>query len=244
MQHGSLIKSVLKFGPDVWQFRWSEKDPQSRRIYRRRVIGTVEDYRDMDCARRAVVGLLSEINSDARRVGSNSMTFAQLCSHFEQRELAKDNTWRSYSTKNTYRVYLKRWVVPHWGKYELSAIKTIQVESWLRRLPFAKSSCAKIRNVMSVLFNHACRYEFFDRSPICLVRQSAKRRTAPSVRWQTRDHDHLFPALIACNLAPVFNHGVLSLLCGGSSKHVFGSRGFLISAPKLPRLVRSRTAGS
>jgi hypothetical protein len=115
MQHGSLIKSVLKFGPDVWQFRWSEKGPQSRRIYRRRVIGTVEDYRDMDCARRAVVGLLSEINSDARRVGSNSMTFAQLCSHFEQRELAKDNTWRSYSTKNTYRVYLKRWVVPHWG---------------------------------------------------------------------------------------------------------------------------------
>ena len=34
---------------------------------------------------------------------------------------------------------------------------------------------------MSVLFNHACRYEFFDRNPICLVRQSAKRRTAPTV---------------------------------------------------------------
>jgi integrase len=176
MQHGSLIKSVHKFGPDVWQFRSSEKGPQSRCIYRRRVIGTVEDYRDMDCARRAMVGLLSEINSDARRVGSNSMTFAQLCNHFEQRELAKDNTWRSYSTKKTYGVYLKRWVVPHWGKYELCAIKTIQVEPWLRRLPLAKSSCAKIRNVMSVLFNHACRYEFFDRNPICLVRQSAKRR--------------------------------------------------------------------
>ena len=34
---------------------------------------------------------------------------------------------------------------------------------------------------MSVLFNHACRYELFDRNPIHLVRQSAKRRTAPSV---------------------------------------------------------------
>jgi integrase len=181
MQHGSLTKSVRKFGPDVWQFRWSEKGPQSRRIYRRRVIGTVEDYRDMEYARRAVVGLLSEINSDARRIGSNSMTFVQLCNHFEQRELAKDNTWRSYSTKKTYGVYLKRWVVPHLGKYELSAIKTIQVESSLRRLPLAKGSCATIRNVMSVLFNHACRYEFFDRNPICLVRQSAKRRTAPSV---------------------------------------------------------------
>jgi integrase len=34
---------------------------------------------------------------------------------------------------------------------------------------------------MSVLFNHAWPYEFFDRNPIKLVRQSAKRRTAPSV---------------------------------------------------------------
>jgi integrase len=34
---------------------------------------------------------------------------------------------------------------------------------------------------MSVLFNHACRYEFFDRNPIRLVRQGAKRKTAPKV---------------------------------------------------------------
>jgi integrase len=33
---------------------------------------------------------------------------------------------------------------------------------------------------MSVLFNHAYRYELFDRNPIRLVRQGAKRRTAPS----------------------------------------------------------------
>jgi site-specific recombinase XerD len=34
---------------------------------------------------------------------------------------------------------------------------------------------------MSVLFNHACRYELFDRNPIYLVRQSAKRRKVPIV---------------------------------------------------------------
>src|SRR5262249_16435423 len=37
------------------------------------------------------------------------------------------------------------------------------------------------RNILSVLFNHACRYELFDRNPIHLVRQGAKRKTAPSV---------------------------------------------------------------
>ncbi len=34
---------------------------------------------------------------------------------------------------------------------------------------------------MSVLFNHAWRYELFDRNPIKLVRQSAKRRASPNV---------------------------------------------------------------
>src|SRR6266849_3415454 len=38
--------------------------------------------------------------------------------------------------------------------------------------------------MMSVLFNHAFRYELFDGNPIGLVRQSAKRRTAPSVLRQ------------------------------------------------------------
>jgi integrase len=140
MQRGSLIKSSRRYGLDVWQFRWSEKDNQGKRVYRKKVIGTVEHYPDMDAARRAVAGLLAEINLDGRRAIPNSMTVAQLCDHFEQRELTRDNTWRSYSTKKTYATYLKRWIVPHWGKYELSAIRTIQVESWLRHLPLAKAA--------------------------------------------------------------------------------------------------------
>jgi integrase len=38
---------------------------------------------------------------------------------------------------------------------------------------------------MSVLFNHACRHELFDRNPIYLVRQSAKRRRVPVVLLPT-----------------------------------------------------------
>jgi len=109
------------------------------------------------------------------------MTVSQLSDHFEQRELGRDNTWRSYATKKSYHSYLKRWIVPHWREYGLFQIRTVEVESWLRRLPLAKSSCAKIRNLMSVLFNHACRYELFDRNSILLVRQSAKRKTAPTL---------------------------------------------------------------
>ncbi len=185
MQQGSLIKSNRKRGPDVWQFRWAERGPQGKRIYRKRVIGTVCQYSDADSARKAVTGLLAEINSNDLPRGPLPMTVAEVCDHFDQRELTKDNTWRSYSTKTTYKAYLKRWIIPQWGALDLSRVRTIVVESWLRRLPLAKSSCAKIRGLLSVLFNHACRYELFDRNPIRLVRQGAKRRAAPSVLTPT-----------------------------------------------------------
>ena len=181
MQRGSLAMVSRKDGPGVWQFRWSEKDLHGTRVQRKRVIGSVERYPNEAAVRSAISVLLTEINSDKVRMGSRSITVAQLCNHFEQRELARDNTWRSYATKKTYQAYLTRWVLPYWQRYELAEVRTVQVESWLRTLPLAKSSCAKIRNLMSVLFNHACRYELFDRNPIYLVRQSAKRRRAPTV---------------------------------------------------------------
>lgn len=38
---------------------------------------------------------------------------------------------------------------------------------------FAAFARAKIRNVLSILFNHSCRYESFDHNPIRFVRQGA-----------------------------------------------------------------------
>jgi hypothetical protein len=59
----------------------------------------------------------------------------------------------------------------------------------LRRLkatdgsPLADATKAKIRNIFSVVYNHAIRYEWLEqgRNPITLVRQSAKRRRNPEV---------------------------------------------------------------
>jgi hypothetical protein len=106
---------------------------------------------------------------------------SQLAEHYRQRELLPDNTWKTYSTKAGYENYLKRWIVPKWGEYALGHIKPIEVELWLRQLPLARGSCAKIKNVMSVLFNHARRYDLFDGNPIQFVRQSAKRRKIPHI---------------------------------------------------------------
>jgi integrase len=93
MQQGSLIRSGRKRGPDVWQFRWADRGRYGKRIYRRRVIGTVCQYPDSDSARRAVAGLLREINTIALQWCQHPMSMAEVCDHFVHRELAKDNTW-------------------------------------------------------------------------------------------------------------------------------------------------------
>ena len=181
MQRGSLIRIARKHGPDVWQFRWSETGGNGRRVYRKRVIGTLDQYSDVVEARRIATGILVMPGPGNIPIKPAPMTIAELSKHFQYRELAHDDNWRSYSTRRNYKFYLERWIIPKWGNYSLDQVRTIEVESWLRGLPLARSSCAKIRNVMSVLFNHAWRYELFDRNPIKLVRQSAKRRAAPNV---------------------------------------------------------------
>jgi hypothetical protein len=105
-----LQRVCRRRGPDVWQFRWSETDPDGKRAHRKKVVGTVDQYADEHSARRAVVGLIAEINRDFRLPNSRTITVAELCDHFEQRELADQNNWRSHATKKIYKAYLNRWV--------------------------------------------------------------------------------------------------------------------------------------
>jgi hypothetical protein len=62
-----------------------------------------------------------------------------------------------------------------------SEIKAVAVENWLGTIPRADGTKAKIRNIMSAVFNHAVRHEWLDKNPITLVRQSAKRESIPEI---------------------------------------------------------------
>jgi len=180
MQNGSLIETKRRNGQSVWEFRWRDRST-GQPIYRRIVVETTQMIATEDEARGLVEGIVFEINSGDPRLRTRVLTMSQLIEHYRRRELSVDNTWKSYATKMGYENYLKRWIDPKWGTYPLGKIKPIEVESWLRQLPLARGSCAKIRNIMSVLFNHACRYELYTENPIHLVRQSAKRRRVPSI---------------------------------------------------------------
>lgn len=80
-----------------------------------------------------------------------------LIDHYFDAEL--DAAWHSHATRLVYREFLIRWIKPFWGSFNIRDVRTVAVESWLRQLrrrdgdDLANSSKAKIRNVMSVVFN-------------------------------------------------------------------------------------------
>ena len=103
----------------------------------KKIVGTVEQYPDEDAARRSLVGLVSELNADGRPMNSGVPTIAQLCDHFEQCELSKNNTWRSHATKKIYQAYLSHWIRP-----------PLAGQGWRPALLFAPAASPTIRSTM------------------------------------------------------------------------------------------------
>ena len=181
MQNGSLICRQRQRGASVWEFRWREPGSDGKRRHRRIVVGSTLEFIDECAARQAIVALQLDISGNDVRTRNKSVTITEAFSHFRQQELRTESAWRTFSTRNGYEGYLKKWVIPRWGTRTLDSIKAVEVELWMRSLPLARSTCAKIRNVMSVLFNHTIRHGIGSLNPIRLVRQSAKRKKIPLV---------------------------------------------------------------
>jgi hypothetical protein len=181
MQNGSIMRTERRRGPDVWEYRWREPGADGKRKHRRMVVGSVNQFADRAAAFRATSALRRDINLANVRCKGNPITLSQLADHYGQRELAPSNRWKSHSTKMGYRGNLRKWIIPRWGKGTLNSIRAGEIELRLRSLPLALATCAKIRNVMSVLFNHGLRHELLYRNPVQWVRQSAKRKKIPAV---------------------------------------------------------------
>ena len=181
MQNGSIMRTERRRGPDVWEYRWREPGADGKRKHRRIVVGSVNRFADKAAAFRATSALRREINQANMRWKAEPITLSQLADHYGQRELAPSNRWKSHSSKMGYRGNLRKWIIPRWGKCTLNSIRAGEIELWLRSLPLALATCAKIRNVMSVLFNHGLRHELLYRNPVQWVRQSAKRKKVPAV---------------------------------------------------------------
>jgi integrase len=166
-QTGSLLQEKRKTGPDVWVFRYRDGE-----VNRKEQIGTTEQYKTRKAAMQACELLRKNINRDIR----SPRMFGELAAHYQQHELPSKTPY----CQEVYAGYLKTRILPEWGNHSLS-MRAVDVEAWLNTLPLANGTRAKLRNLMHALYNHAMRWEFYDRNPITLVRQTAKRQSAPEV---------------------------------------------------------------
>ena len=176
-QQGSLFKLKRRSCPDVWVFRWYE-NTSGKRTYKKKIIGNVSQLRNRREAENAVVSLRSSINVD---IGT-PQNICDLAAHYRVHELTQEK--KSFSTIDNHRHLFKRYIEPRWGSHRLGEVRTMEVEEWLHSLPLAPSSRAKLKCVLSTLYNHAIRYEWLTFNPISRVRTSQKR---------LRDKDVLTP---------------------------------------------------
>jgi integrase len=176
-QDGHLRKAKRKSG-SVWEFLWRETGADGKRHQRTLVIGPVKDFRTEREALAQIQTFRTNINNTSLPV-SALLTFSGLVGHYCQTELVNES--KTPKTQESYRVYISRWIEPKWGREYIHGIKPVLVEGWLRSLPLANGSKAKIRNIMSAVFSHGMRYEITDKNPMRAVRQSAKREEIPVV---------------------------------------------------------------
>ena len=137
-----------------------------------------EDRHLHKIADTTVVVLRSSINVDA----GTPQNICDLAAPYRVHELTQEK--KSFSTIDNHRHLFKHYIEPRWGHFQVSAVRTMQVEEWLHSLPLAPASKAKLKCVLSVLYNHAIRYEWLTFNPISRVRTSQKR---------LRDKDVLTP---------------------------------------------------
>jgi integrase len=190
-QEGNISRVRRSRVPDYWALRWWEIDANGKRVRRKAVIGPVSEFPTEASARKAAESLRLTINEAASRVEHRPISVSALIEHYIEHELCSgdEEEAKSFATQRTTQDFLRLYIQPHWGGYKLRDVRSVAVEKWLRNLtkengePYSRPTKAKIRNIMSAVFNHAIRYEFLPQgmNPITLVRQSAKRMRIPDV---------------------------------------------------------------
>jgi site-specific recombinase XerD len=169
------------------------KTPQESGPITKQIVGSVVELRNRRAAEQAVTSLRNSVNAE---VGTPKC-ISDLVAHYRLHELTRER--KAFSTIESHRVLFKRYIEPRWGHFRLSAVRTMQIEEWLHSLPLAPSSKAKLKCILSTLYNHAIRYEWLTFNPINRVRTSSKR---------LRDKDVLTPEefqLLAEQLSSAFH---------------------------------------
>jgi len=216
-QNGTLYLDKNGSRSPVWMFSWQHILPNGQRARKKKQVGSLDQYKTEAAAERAVRSWRLAINSNQVHAFSGITVNDVIEHFRLKELIDKGENGRAWATRDRYESYLNRWIAPRWGREELDSIKTPIVEEWLEDLKFdpnwrlkkqsrssqgmaakrsrkrdgmqvlSPASKTRIRDLMSVLFNHAIRWGFTDRNPISGpvkgsgVRQGSKRQRIPDI---------------------------------------------------------------
>ena len=178
-QYGSLETKERKKGKEVWEFRYYEPDARGERQRRAVMVGTREEYSTESAARKSplVQAILLRLNAE-QPSAIGAANFGAVIARYEQEEMPE-----RYSTKSSYKSYIKNQIRPRWADTPMSAVKPMAVEDWLKGLALAPKTKSHVRSLMHTIFQCAERWELIHKNPIKLVRVKGgtKRLKTPRV---------------------------------------------------------------
>jgi len=105
------------------------------RVQRKKIIGNLSQFPTISDAKRQVENLREMINAQQGRPGKT--TVGDAWGHFQLHELGEDaQVERSPTTIYRYEQLFKVNILPHWKDVALEDVKAVQVEKWLKSLPY------------------------------------------------------------------------------------------------------------
>lgn len=171
---GSLTKETRKNGPPVWSYRWDDNGTR-----RKTILGTTKELTKAQALKKAEQYRQAANTPEPVEAGA-SFTVAELFEHYKERELGEDSG-KAQKPRKAYLYIFNNYILPKWGHLPLRAVKAVAVEDWLKTLPLANGSKAKVREVFGAAFRHAIRHELYPTNPIASVRQVRKRAVEPEI---------------------------------------------------------------
>jgi integrase len=162
-QKGSL-KQLQRAEGKTWVLRYLVTRPQDGKRVEGTplVVGLVKDYPTKSSAKQRVVdlGLLEKINSPQQ---TGKLTFRQIADHYMNPETGELRDLGDGSQETT-RGNIQH-CVARWSNTPAADVKVLEIESWLKSLAkenggkYEWSTVGKIRDAMSVVYQHAQRHE-------------------------------------------------------------------------------------
>ena len=162
-QKGSL-KQVDRAEGRTWVLRYLVTRPEDGKRVEGTplVVGLVRDYPTKSSAKQRIVdlGLVGKINSP-RQIGK--LMFRQIAQHYMHPEVGELHDLGD-GTQETSKGNIQH-CIDRWGETPAVDIRVLEVEAWLKSLAkdnsgkYEWSTVGKIRDAMSVVYQHAQRHE-------------------------------------------------------------------------------------